>query len=368
MKILIVTTISNTINAFLIPHIEYLVKKGYHVEIACNITQELDNRIKELGCEVHNVHFQRSPLKINNYSAYLQIKRLIEYKKYDVVHTHTPVASAIVRIACRKMVKPKIIYTAHGFHFFTGASIANWLFYYPVELWLSKYTDVLITINREDYDRAKKSFGAKSIEYVPGVGIDVSKFKEKNENILEKRRGLGIPKDAFVILSVGELNKNKNHQIVIKAMSLLKDPNVYYIICGEGKLLNFLKKIAQEMGVSEKVNILGFREDVSEIYKVANLFIHPSFREGLPVAVMEAMASGLPIICSNIRGNRDLIDDKKGGYLIEPNDVNGFKNAIETIISDVSIQLKFIEWNNRKVENYDKEIIIEKIGKIYSNL
>ena len=173
VKILYVSTISSTIHAFLIPHIEMLVQKGHKVDIACNMVTDVDDRLLKMGCRYHDLAFQRTPFSKTNISAYKKLKKLIEEERYDLVHTHTPVASVCVRLACKSLRTVKVFYTAHGFHFHKGAPFRNWLLYFPIEWFLSRYTDVLITINKEDYTRACKSLKAKNVIYVPGVGIDI---------------------------------------------------------------------------------------------------------------------------------------------------------------------------------------------------
>lgn len=235
MKILYVTTISNTVNSFLIPHIRLLAEKGHQVDVAFNIVQKVSHELTELGCVVYDIEFQRSPLSRKNYSAYKRLKKLIEREKYDIVHSHTPVASTCVRIACRNIKNLRVYYTAHGFHFFRGAPVINWLFYYPVEKYLSRYTDLLITINKEDYKLASRNFFANKTEYIPGIGLDIEKYNDVNINRFLKRSDLGIPDDAIVLLSVGELNPNKNHETVIRALAKIDNPNIWYLICGVGQ-------------------------------------------------------------------------------------------------------------------------------------
>jgi len=365
MKILYVATISNTINSFLIPHIQFLVHQGHKVDVACRIVQDMDPRLMELGCTIYEIPFERSPWKTQNIKAFKRLKEVVYNGQYNIVHTHTPVASACTRLACRKM-NAKVIYTAHGFHFYTGAPIVSWLFYYPLERWLSRYTDVLITINQEDYERAKKYFRCKRVEYLPGVGIDISKFRDAIVDRPAKRRELGIPEQAFMVLSIGELNKNKNHETVIKAIAQLRDPNVYYVICGRGNLENKLRKLALNLGVQDNVILLGYRRDIPEILRAADLFVFPSYREGLPVSLMEAMASGLPVICSDIRGNRDLV--KNGGIdsLVEPDDVNQYcqkiKNHINKGVSQEAAH------QHKELHRYSIEYVIQKLKEIYVNL
>jgi len=262
----------------------------------------------------------------------------------------------------------KVIYTAHGFHFYKGASLLNWLFYYPVEKWLSRYTDVLITINKEDYERAKRSFKAGRIEYVPGVGVDVEKYGSVVVDRKAKRKELGLAEDDFVLVSTGELNDNKNHKTVIQAVHRLNNPSVKYLICGEGPLKNELLNLVQELGLEHQVMLLGYRTDIIEINHIADVFVFPSFREGLSVALMEAMACGLPVVCSDIRGNRDLVEDGKGGFLVEPKNLLGFTQSMEVLFKDVSLREGMGKYNKDKVQDYDIGIVLDKMKYVYENL
>ncbi|WP_394604707.1 glycosyltransferase family 4 protein [Fictibacillus sp. UD] len=347
------------------PHIKMLVEQGHQVDVAFNKVQEVKREIVELGCKVYNIEFQRSPLSRKNISAYKQIKSLIINQKYDLVHSHTPIASACVRLACRKKKDIKVVYTAHGFHFYKGAPLPNWVLYYPVEKWLSKHTDILITINKEDYARAKASFKSKTVKYVPGVGLDIKKIQDVIIEKSAKRKDLGIPDDAFLALSVGELNKNKNHETVIKAIAKLNDPKVYYLICGQGPLEDYLRKLILELGLNNQVKLLGFRKDIIELCKVADIFVFPSFREGLSVALMETMACGLPVVCSDIRGNRDLIIDGQGGYLVKPDVEEEFINALQKVFSNNSLQSTFGDFNKQSMKKYGLKSVTKEMKKIY---
>ena len=358
MKILYVTTISDTVNAFLIPHIKMLIDDGHQVDVAFNIEQQVKPEIHEMGCKVYQIPLQRLPFKKDNLKAYKELKNIIISESYDLVHTHTPVASAIVRLVCKNINNISVFYTAHGFHFYNEASILNWLVYYPVEKWLARYTDTLITINKEDYERAKNKFKAKRVEYIPGVGIDLNRFSTVEVNRDCKWGELGLPKDAFVLLSVGELNKNKNHEIMIKAIGKINNPNIHYVICGTGPLESYLKNLSNKLGVGENVHLLGYREDIPEICKISDVFAFPSFREGLPVSVMEAMASGLPVICSEIRGNTDLIDTMGGG-LFNPHSVDSCKNAISKALKN---DLNAIgKYNTERVKYFSADAVKKQL-------
>ncbi|WP_161879559.1 glycosyltransferase family 4 protein [Alkalibacterium sp. MB6] len=365
MKILYVTTISNTVNTFLIPHIKMLIDEGHQIDVAFNIEQEVKSEIYEMGCKLHQLPLQRTPLKKDNLRAFKMLKNIISIEGYDLVHTHTPVASAIVRLACRKLSNVKVLYTAHGFHFYKGAPLINWLVYYPVEKWLARYTDTLIAINKEDYERAKSKFSAKRVLYIPGVGIDLEKCNTVELDRDLKRSELGLPEDALVVLSVGELNKNKNHEVVIRAIWKIDNPNIHYIICGQGQLDGHLRNLSKELGIENQVHLLGFRKDIPEICKITDLFAFPSYREGLSVALMEAMANGLPVVCSNIRGNSDLIESRKGGYLVEPTDVEGFTKYINQLITDGELRSEFGKFNHKKIEDYSIDNVLNEMEEIY---
>jgi glycosyltransferase involved in cell wall biosynthesis len=303
-------------------------------------------------------------------SSYIMVKKLVEKKNYDIVHCHSPIGGVICRLAANKLRKNglRVIYTAHGFHFFKGAPLKNWLFYYPVEKYLSRYTDILITINQEDYERAKRKFKAKKIEYVPGVGIDINKFQNVAVDKEKKRVELGIAKEAYVMLSVGELNENKNHSTVIRALKRVNNPNITYMICGQGPLEEKLKDLIKGLDLSSQVKLLGYRSDIPEILKVSDLFVFPSHREGLGLAAIEAMASGLPIITSNIHGIKDYSIDGVTGYSCSPNDFKGFASAIKKIISNQEKTKDFVRYNKERVIEFSDDRVLERMDTIYNSL
>ena len=367
MNILYVTTISDTIG-FLTPHIEMLIKKGNKVDVAFRMQKNLKEELETIGCGVHEISFNRNPLSLENIKAYKAIKKLILDKNYNIVHTHTPVASVIVRLACMNIDSVKVMYTAHGFHFYEGAPKINWLTYYPIEKFLSKHTDQLITINYEDYKIANNNFNAKNLSYVPGVGLDL-KHNTKNKNNGESvREELGISKNDFVLLSVGELNNNKNHQTIIKALSKLQIDNAHYIICGEGQKEEDLNTMVKDLNLVGKVHLLGFRKDVFDFYEISDVYILPSFREGLSRSLMEAMAAELAIVCSDIRGNRDLIEDGVGGYLVKPDDTEGFVYAIEKLHAEPELKSKFEKYNYNKIDKYEMKVVLESLEKVYNKV
>lgn len=355
-------------NSFFKPHIKMLTEEGFKVDIACNYTDlPLDSLYSELGCAFHQIDFSRSPLSTSNIKAYKQLKSVIENGNYDIVHCHTPNASVITRLVCRKLRNKsglKVLYTAHGFHFFKGAPLKNWIFYYPVEKICSYFTDVLITINNEDYTLAQKKLKAKQTKYVHGVGIDLSRFENVEVDRAAKRRELGVPEDAILLLSVGELNENKNHQIVISGLKKINNPKLHYVIAGIGEKRQDLLELANNFELDDRVHLIGYRDDMAEIYKVSDIFVFPSYREGLSVALMEAMACGLPVVCSKIRGNIDLIDEN-GGVFFDADGVESFNAAIHKI---VSADLNAMGANNIiSINKYSLENVLLEMKIIYGS-
>ena len=376
-KALQVASVASMIDQFTGNNIDILQEKGYRVDVAANFafgstcTQERVEKcredLNERGIKVYNLLFDRKIINKSNIIVYKQLKKIIDENNYDIIHCHSPIGGVITRLAARKARKKgtKVIYTAHGFHFFRGASLINWLLFFPIEWLLSFWTDVLITINQEDYKLAKKVMHAKVIEYIPGIGVNVQQFSELAVNREKKREEIGVPVNCFLLFSVGELNKNKNHTVIIEAIAKLKNLDVHYCIAGQGNLKESLKEKAIELGIEKKIHFLGFRTDVAELYKVSDVFCFPSYREGLSVSLMEAMSAGLPCICSDIRGNNDLVQVNSGGYLFLPNDVNKVSNLIDLLYDDEKLRLEMGTYNQQFIKNFDKEIINKRMKQIY---
>lgn len=368
MKILYVTTISNTINQFLVPHIKMLIEKGNQVDLACNVYAPIHPDLVELGCRVYHISFERSPLSRQNLNAYRAIKQLLTKNHYDLVHTHTPVASAIVRLVCKKIKATHVYYTAHGFHFYKGAPLLNWLIYYTIEKYLAKFTDTIITINQEDYHRACKKFKAKRIVYLPGVGFDIERFKKTIIDRQEKRREIGIPQEAFLVLSVGELNHNKNHETIIRAVAKLNNPKIHYCICGRGEKHDALLSLAKKLKIENQVHLLGQRRDIAEICKCSDLFAFPSYREGLGIAALEAMAAGLPLITSNVHGIVDYAIAGKSAILCRPEDVEAFALGIDYLYQHPEVCAAYGQFNQEHVDRYDLQHVLIQLNEIYNGI
>lgn len=369
-KVLLTATVQSHIAQFHIPHIKLLKENGYEVHVAArNNLAEKNGLILETPDKIFDIPFSRSPYSKSNIVAYKQIKSLITENDYSIVHCNTPVGSVITRMVARKFRKrgTNVIYTAHGFHFYKSAPLPNWLIYYPIERILARYTDVLITINSEDFQRAK-SFKAKEVAYIPGVGVDTDKFASSKAIKSEIREELGLPLDAFIVLSVGELNKNKNHEVIIRAIAKLNDPQIYYVICGNGPLDTYIRGLARTLAVGEQVKLLGYRRDIPEVCKVADVFAFPSKREGLGLVAIEAMASGLPILTSNVRGITDYSINGVTGFNYNHSDIEGFAEGIYKLKTDEELRHIMSLHNLEAAKQFDIGKTVAKMSYIYSNL
>lgn len=360
-RILICTTVQITVKTFLNPHIRLLQEMGFQVDVAAQADGSAPDIVADC---IYDLPFQRTPFSWRNLIAGLKLQKLVKRNRYCAVHFHTPVASAWGRWSIRRFRRSgmKVFYTAHGFHFFRGASVINWLSYYPAEYFLSRYTDCLITINAEDSVAAEHFLAGEHV-YVPGVGIDCKKLAEISLPAPKAYSALQIPKGTKLLLSVGELNRNKNHSTILHALALLREYSWIYLICGRGNQETVLRETAQILGIADRVRFLGFRKDVQSWFAAATIFIFPSFREGLSVALMEAMAAGLPVVASDIRGNRDLIVHGKGGLLVEPHDVAGFAWAISELLNRDDCSMG--EFNRAALAAFELPEVLESMRRIY---
>ena len=367
MKLLYVTSLSgHRVNGFMRSAIVAAKRCGLDFTMACN-TDSMDKEkyqedCNEYGITIHHIDFHRYPLDINNIKAYRQLLELIQEEEFEMVHCNTPIGGLIGRLCAKKANIPYIIYQAHGFHFYKGAPLKNWILYYPVEKWLSRYTDRLITIAKEDFYRAQRMNSGR-VDYVHGVGVSLDSFvlRENGDRNYPLRDYLGIARDAKVVLSVGELNRNKNHMIVIKALQLLKRDDIVYVICGDGVLRKKYCKYVEDNNLAGKVILAGFTNKIQEYYRMADLFVFPSIREGIPGSIMEAIASGVVVLASDIRGIRDIIQDSD--YRFDPNSIYEIaKKILWAINHDHSANINL---NYKTIEQYSFENVVDELSAIY---
>lgn len=366
-RILLTCTDLMTIQ-FMVPHIRYLAENDFSVDLACSVVGDrLDDVKNAVGnvAKIHTLRLVRSPFSPVNLKGYGDLKKILSENEYDIIWTNEPVMGVMTRLAARKVRKKgtKVLYMAHGFHFFKGAPLLNWLMWAPTEIIMSHFNDVLVTINWEDYNWAKKHTHTPVIKHIDGIGVDFSE-RESVISREEKREQLGIKPDDILISSVGELQKRKNHQVIIEAIAALKNDKIKYIICGQGVLENHLRAVVAKNNLQDQVFFLGYRQDIPEIMSACDIFAHPSVREGLGLASLEAMASGLPLITSNVQGVPDYVENGVTGYMCAPKDVESFTRNINTLVTDKELRQKIGTTNIDFVQKYRVEVIEPVIKEI----
>lgn len=374
------SSVASMIGQFNMPNIKIMLDMGYEVHVACNFKEgntcgaqqirELQKTLRNLHVMQHQWDCPRSIRPVHKcITAYKQLQGLLGRHRFAWLHCHSPIGSALARLAAyRRGVR--VIYTAHGFHFYKGAPVRNWLAYYPAEKLLSHWTDVLVTVNQEDYRFAGRHLKPGKVCHIPGIGIDVEKYAStdaakalaKGEEKKEFSRKYRIPENTCVLLSVGELNEGKNHRMAIHALAQLKRKDVYYLICGQGCLKEELQQYADSLGVGERIRMPGFQENMPFIYRNADIFVFPSRREGLPAALMEAMSAGLPCVVSDIRGNRELVGEAMRFSLDDPRQL---VHALKALLEDAKLRRECGLACQDKVKGYRMGIVEGRMREIY---
>lgn len=365
-KVLFTAKVDSHIINFHIPYLKWFKDKGYEVHVASNGNEYIPYVDKKF-----NLPFDRNPFKATNIKSYNELKDIINKNEYELIHCHTPIAGVLTRLASKKARKngTKVLYTVHGFHFYKGGSKLNWIIFYPIEKWLARYVDCIITINEHDYNLTKeKKFKCKDIRLVNGVGVDLERFNPINMESKDRlRKNLGYNKEDFILVYVAELNENKNQDMAIKAMNILKDiiPNIKLLLVGEGVSKEGYLREIDTLGLNDKVILLGHRKDVNDLLKLSDIAISTSKREGLPRNIMEAMATGVPIVVTNCRGNSDLIEDGSNGYIVDINDDKGLATRIKKIYDNPNISKDFGESSLKKVKLYELPKVLKDMEDIY---
>lgn len=369
-KVLLIAPMASVHKRFNNANIIALRKKGFEIHLMANfddgVGSEKENSLFKKECQknniiVHSFPFVRS-IGVKNFFLINNIIKVMKENNFDIVHAHTEGGGLLLRLVifCSRK-NYKSIYTPHGMSFYKGSSLFSQFIYKPIEKWICSKMDSNISINKEEYDILNK-WNINTARYTHGIGVDLSKFSSYKSTIREE---LCIDNDSIIITNVGELNKNKNQILLIKALSKIKKENVCLLLCGVGELKEYLRQESIANGVSDKVIFLGYRNDINNILAGTDIFVFSSFHEGLPVAVMEAMASGLPVVCSKIRGNTDLIAQGIGGFLFDPNDVDSLTENIHSLISNKELRRKMGNYNKEKIRLYSIDNVERELEDIY---
>lgn len=375
-KILFITTIGGFLSQFEMNQVRILQGMGYEVHYASDFNNnfyEFDeiDLIRE-GVIIHRIDIKKKPHRIiSNTKATRQIKEIINKYNIDVIHCNNPLGGVCGRVAAvSSRIKPLVIYTAHGFHFYKGASFINWLSIYPIEVILARFTNVLLTINNEDYRRAMKLDIRKDgfVAKVNGMGVDSKRFKPMPEIRNEVRGELCVPNNAFHIVTAAELNDNKNQKVVIEALANCPYKNIYYSMCGIGENRNRLEELINKLGIEDRVKILGYRTDMERVLQSADVFAFPSIREGLGIAGVEALMCDVPVIALDNRGTREYVRHMTNGLVCKNNSVDSFLNAIMCLYENPKFLNKLSANGRQSVKRFSKTSVNNRFRKIYAKI
>ena len=369
-RILFCATVAWHLVRFHQPVMRWFKSKGWEVHAAASGSMEMpwtDRRF--------DVPFSRSPASFSNIAAYRRIRRIIEEGGYQLIHCHTPTAGALTRLAAREARRSgaRVLYTVHGFHFQAGGPKLNWALFYPLERMLARLTDCLITINEEDYRlAADRRFPAARIVRVHGVGVDLERFKPADaETRRGMRRRLGYEMDDQLLFYAAEFNQNKNQRMLVEALALLKDefPRARLLLAGEGPLRPACEALAERLGVRDRVHFLGYRKDIADWLPSLDIAVASSFREGLPVNVMEAMACGLPVVATSNRGHRELVKPGRNGWLVPPGDVRQMAGRIRQLLANPRERAAFGGAGRTIVSSaYGLDTVMAEMRGIYASI
>jgi glycosyltransferase EpsD len=367
-KVLFVASVASHFESFHTPYFKWFKQQGYEVHAAA-----LDNVCLPLeGCDKFiNIPFERSPYSKGNIRAYKMLKETLVNGNYNLVHCHTPMAAALTRIAARKLRKNglKVIYTAHGFHFFKGGPKSGWLIYYPVEKFLSRFTDAIITINREDFDATKRhNFKCGKSYLVPGVGVNTSNVVETSDEIRTNLRSeYKVSDDAFVLFYAAEFIPRKNQEFIIRALPLLTKiiPNILVIFAGVGVMFDKMQQLAEELGINSHILFMGYRHDIGKLVALSDVGISASRQEGLGINVAEDMFAGLPVVVSVDRGHKEMVINGINGFFYNLSSTQEFIGCIVKLYSDPSLRKRMGNVAKESIQKFSIENALAAHAKIY---
>ncbi len=372
MKVLLTASVLSHICQFHKPLIGLLKEAGHSVHIAArdNLAEKNGLSLPEVDA-VYNINFHRSPFSPRNIPAYKELKKIIDREQFDIIHCNTPAVGVLTRLAARhsrKINGTKVFYTAHGFHFYKGAPLKNWLMYYPIEKFMCRYTDTLITITEEDFKLASKQFPVHTVR-THGVGASSARFYPvTDEDKTKLRVELGLSAQETLILCTGELLKNKNQATLLRALPAIfaKYPDVRVLLAGNGPEKENLELLIETIGISGKVDLLGYRTDLDQLVKAADIIVSCSFREGLPLNIMEGMLCAKPIVASINRGHKELITHEQHGLLFPAGDAQALSVAVLRLLNTPELLFKLSDAASVKAQRYTDMAVIKGLKHIYA--
>ncbi len=340
-RLLIVASVPETLRAFLLPYAQHFRSLGWRVDAAARGGAS-DEVVTEAFDQVVDVPWSRSPLDPANLTtAAATLRAHVRQERYDLVHVHDPIAAFVTRFALRRLrrtIGVRVVYTAHGFHFFKGNAAHRNAAFYLLELIASRWTDAQIVINREDEAAAKRwPFASRDrVTYMPGIGVDMGRYDPaavSEDEVRAVRAELGLDPTSTLVTMLAEFNPGKRHRDLVDALARADRPELVIALAGVGPLEEAVRAQCARLGVAERVRFLGFRTDVPVLLRASAALALPSEREGLPRSIMEASCLERPVIATRIRGVTELVTPASG-YVVEVGDVEGLAEALQAIVDD----------------------------------
>lgn len=372
-KLLMVTTIPDTIKAFLLPLASHFRDRGWQVDaMACGISKSAE--CLQAFDRVWEVEWSRNPLDPRNLLVAPRIiQAAVQQEEYDIVHVHTPVASFVTRYALknlRQQGKPQVIYTAHGFHFHPGGKLLKNAVFLALEKLAGSWTDYLVAINHDDEEAAKhhKIISPEHLCYMPGIGVDLKYYSldtTTKAEVKQVRQELGLTPTTPLFLSVGELSKRKHPQDVLRAFALLGRPFVSLAFAGNGPLMAQMQQLASQLGVQNQVHFLGLRRDIPSLMRTAVATVLASEQEGLPRCVMESMSMQTPVIGTSIRGTQDLLTGGCG-LLVNLGDIEALAASMAWILDNPQAARVMAQRGYERIADYELSQILQQHEALYA--
>ena len=375
MKALILAPMGSVHRRFNKANIDALQAIGCEVALCANfengegpeeLNQKYVSECIEKSIKIYSIPFTRHSL-MNSIKYLPQIKELLKREQYDLVHTHTETGGLMLKLAQGAKGKSKFIYTPHGMSFWKGSGLKSQIVYKPLERWICSGMDMNLGMNTEEVENLY-NWNKKTGVYVHGIGLNIYRFEYAKKSENKVREEFGVKDSEHLIVSVGELNGNKNHIAVIRALAKLNRNDFKYVVCGVGFKKNILLYEAEKMGLKDNVILTGYRSDIPDVLNATDVYVLPSFHEGMPVSALEAMAAGLPLVCSEIRGNVDIVKDGDNGFLFPPSDTDTLAQKLVLLLDDSPLRTCMGEKNREIVKAFSLESVTEELKAIYSSI
>jgi glycosyltransferase involved in cell wall biosynthesis len=376
-SVLFVTTVPITLEAFLLPFADRFRAQGWHVDALANGATS-DDRLEGRFDRRFDVAWSRDPLAPSNVlGAARRVREVVAAGAYDIVHVHTPIAAFVTRFALRSQRGsaggPLVIYTAHGFHFYRGGSAATNFAYRTLERTAARWTDYLVTVNAEDFEaaRAMRGISADRVRLIPGIGVDCERFTpgavcgvEAADVRAQLGGGVGRS-ERFLVTMVGELAPVKRHVLAFEALTRVRDPRVHLAVVGDGPLAAELRDRVERMGLADRVTFAGYRRDVPAVLAASDVLLLTSEREGLNRSMLEAMASGVPVIGTDTRGIADVVDSDVG-WIVGHDDAAELATTIDAAAADpAEVTRCGARARERACARYSEDTIVRAYEELY---